>query len=594
MAYFNNSLVLEFIRKTISFGKLVTFSSVLLIASCAAYTPQRLPNSTVQKANDAFPVSVSFIAADYASVRKANNSPFDRRVVDGNNLNGAAKLKNVASATSAIWPPRTPPKPYRLGTGDRIKLQISNGRSQNQELALKIDTSGAIRLLGAGRRQVAEVLPRLLPPEEYKIGVHDVLTYSVFIEEFTSTGIPRISIQEQPVRVATNGTVNILGAGEVSLAGKTISEAKNAVEEALLQRSQTQDFQLEIAQFNSKSYLLGGDFSGSIESINNQPVSINDLVTVAMTEASSLSERGMLDFARENSSYVSLRRGGRDYIISAERLIQGEDRFYVQDDDRILLKRGRLESQPYPILVAGMTIQKAEQEVSTYLESINEAARVSIDVTHFNSQRYSVAGGVGSPGVFPLTDVPILIAEALSIAGMRIIQQEDLSKNLKTIEQIVYLKRGGKNYRFSAQAILTNPGELYIEPGDALHVERLNYRPEQVVISGAVKAQRVFPISAETRPTLSQALYETSSFDLSSTDPSQIYVLRATNEENAIAYHFDVANPARLILASEFELRPNDVVFLAEQPVSEFNRVVLNLLSGLGTIRTIRDQARNF
>ncbi|MBL4629174.1 MAG: hypothetical protein JKY00_14285 [Roseicyclus sp.] len=50
--------------------------------------------------------------------------------------------------------------------------------------------------------------------------------------------------------------------------------------------------------------------------------------------------------------------------------------------------------------------------------------------------------------------------------------------------------------------------------------------------------------------------------------------VRPTYLSGVIAYRLDGSNVANLVLATRLELRPGDVVFVAEQPVTRWNRVI--------------------
>ena len=68
-------------------------------------------------------------------------------------------------------------------------------------------------------------------------------------------------------------------------------------------------------------------------------------------------------------------------------------------------------------------------------------------------------------------------------------------------------------------------------------------------------------------------------------DISQIYVLRASATQKNLgavtAWRLDGRNAANLTLATQFELRPNDIVFIAEQPVTRWHRVIEQLTPSL-------------
>ena len=64
-------------------------------------------------------------------------------------------------------------------------------------------------------------------------------------------------------------------------------------------------------------------------------------------------------------------------------------------------------------------------------------------------------------------------------------------------------------------------------------------------------------------------------------NPSQVYVLRGSDDPREFgavtAWNLDARNAANLILATRMELRPNDIIFVAEQPVTRWNRVITQI-----------------
>jgi polysaccharide export outer membrane protein len=75
---------------------------------------------------------------------------------------------------------------------------------------------------------------------------------------------------------------------------------------------------------------------------------------------------------------------------------------------------------------------------------------------------------------------------------------------------------------------------------------------------------------------------------------SQIYVLRASadpREFGAVtAWHLDARNAANLAMMTRFELRPDDIVFVAQQPITKWNRALSQLLpSVLNAVNSVTD-----
>ena len=55
--------------------------------------------------------------------------------------------------------------------------------------------------------------------------------------------------------------------------------------------------------------------------------------------------------------------------------------------------------------------------------------------------------------------------------------------------------------------------------------------------------------------------------------------LEAKRED--FAFHLDASDVSNLVLATQLNLRANDIVFIAEQPITRWNRVVQQLVPSL-------------
>ena len=58
------------------------------------------------------------------------------------------------------------------------------------------------------------------------------------------------------------------------------------------------------------------------------------------------------------------------------------------------------------------------------------------------------------------------------------------------------------------------------------------------------------------------------------------------------AYHLDISNPARIAIAKRFEMRPDDIVFVATQPLSLYSRTLSQILGSAGATLQARDTIR--
>ncbi len=563
-------------------GLTLVTALTFLIGCGAVYTPQNLPRQGREAEKSQADIELTFIALDRAAVITANQAEYKRRVIDGSNLNGSARLQTESAALAPNWPATAPPQPYLIGAGDTLALTRIMGSDRGAALAtqkIRVSETGHITLLDVGREQLQERLPSERGPLPYLIGVGDVLGYSSIITTIDGTGTPTRTVQSQSLLVSATGDVSILGVGDVSVSGLNLAEARNEVAQLLLRRGLAIDFQIGITGFNSQQYIVGGAYGAGGQAFTSEPVTLNALITMrGVTEA---------EIDRLNI-YVRVIRGDREYIISAKRLLTGVEEYYIHSGDRILVEVSSLSPMLDPIPVAGLTADQARGLIEGEYRANQLTSRTSLEVTGFTSQKYFVSGDVARGGVYPLTNTPVLLAEALAVAGLRVDSDADAPRSFADHDKVIKLTRAGHGYRFSARELLANPAGLYVHSGDRLAVTDLRYRSEKVIIAGAVARQTIYPITAEDRQTLSDALYSAGALSTSSGDPSQIYVLRQAGE--AYAYHLDGSNPARLFLASEFELRPNDIIFIAEQPIIQFNRVLQQVLQGIGGITALTDQ----
>jgi polysaccharide export outer membrane protein len=110
---------------------------------------------------------------------------------------------------------------------------------------------------------------------------------------------------------------------------------------------------------------------------------------------------------------------------------------------------------------------------------------------------------------------------------------------------------------------------------------------EYVYIIGEVIQQSRYTLPFENRAVLADALLTGSGGVLSlSGNPKQIYVLRGRadlkNFAPITALHLDAKNAANFLLATRLELRPKDVIFVGTQPITNWNRMINQIIPSLG------------
>jgi len=312
-------------------------------------------------------------------------------------------------------------------------------------------------------------------------------------------------------------------------------------------------------------------------------------------------------------------------LISAQSKRQG---YIVQDDGTIAVPDvGRIP-------VAGRTIEQAEARIFQALVSAGIDPSFSLEVAEFNSQRVSVSGDVGAPQLLSIGLKPLYLHEAIQLSGG--IQTPDPS--IAYIE----LFRDGETYRIAVERFYDDPRakRVLLKDGDNVfvtadfEVDLENQRFSQVLTRrnleisevdyeirkqelqvgrenaarsqldaerdlwrerlalGAIERDYVFiageaaiqryELPFENQASLADVLLGAARPRTQTADYAEIYVLRASRDPaltgKVRAYHLDAENAVHLATATEFKMRKNDILFVTEQPITTWNRVISQIV----------------
>jgi len=231
--------------------------------------------------------------------------------------------------------------------------------------------------------------------------------------------------------------------------------------------------------------------------------------------------------------------------------------------------------------VAGLTTTEAKDLLEKKLARYIKRPKLSVRLHAYRSQRIYVEGEVRIPGTQTLNDVPSSLLEAINRAG-GFLQTADQS--------LVRITRQGKTYPISMPDLVKsgiNPASLFLENGDLVRV--LSREESRVFVLGEVTVPR--PVYMRNSALmLSEALSEVGGVNPYYSNAHQIYVIRNAQANNPIVYHLDARSPISLALASDFMLKPRDVIYIDTAPLALWNRL-LNLI--LPSVNTWLNQSKN-
>jgi polysaccharide export outer membrane protein len=221
------------------------------------------------------------------------------------------------------------------------------------------------------------------------------------------------------------------------------------------------------------------------------------------------------------------------------------------------------------IPVAGKTVAEVRDLLTEGLSKYFKKVKLDVRVLSFQSHRAAVVGQVKTPGVQSMNETPLTIAEAISRAGG--VTEEADSSN-------VTLARDGKLYKIDVLKLYEKGGadqNLLLRDGDVLNIP--DRRDSKVFVMGEVGRQQALQIGNGQRMTLAQALAEAYGVDFNSSRPEEIYVIR-TGELKPEIFQLNAESPDALILADQFSLQAHDTVFVGTAGVTQWSRVLNQIL----------------
>ena len=485
-------------------------------------------------------------------------------------------------ALESKFPKRKASTSYKIGVGDTITFSklIENNRSDIE---------------------IANQWPQVLNTSNYKLGIGDSLNLTL-IKQINSEPqtVPNeqggFIITTQPSvektinstgRIGSDGSVLLLEVGRLEAVGKTLNELRSEVRNILIRNIVSPRFQMEIVDFKSQKAYLTINSASKVIFLSDQVLTIKDILTSAN-----------VGFKPGVSTRIKLQRKGQEFSMllrdiynekGANINVLAGDHVFVEDSTANIVSTSSIVDYEGSVVfegvgkvkAAGRSINELKIEIETLMPRLrNSQNAFQIQVTNFASQT-ALMNISGKPGVvISITDRPLTVLEALTQRGLNI-EGDNITR--------INLYRGGETYVFTLDDLLTpNTKDVFIQPGDHITTEVLSYKPNKVFILGGISPQ-IFKINPANSETLADVLFTSGGpLGASSAKRSEIYLLRGSKP--VVAYHLDAQSPTRLIVADAMELRPNDILYVAEQPIISFNRALATVLPLRILLRDIQDE----
>jgi polysaccharide export outer membrane protein len=263
---------------------------------------------------------------------------------------------------------------------------------------------------------------------------------------------------------------------------------------------------------------------------------------------------------------------------------------FVQLPDQIVDNAGNI-TVPYAgaVKAAGRSIPDIQADIVDRLKNRAIEPQVVITLKDQRASQVSVLGEVNAPSRFAITPSGDRILDVIAKAG---------GPKYPGYQSYVTLQRGGKEGTELFDDLVERAADnVYVKPGDIVVVSN---KPQSFVALGASGKNGQIDFEAEEM-TLSEGLGRAGGLLDQRANPSYIFLYRLESKATLAAlgrpadavgtdlvptiYSVNLREPQGYFLASQFYLRDKDVLYAANAPVADLDKL-FHLVRGSASVNT--------
>ncbi len=242
---------------------------------------------------------------------------------------------------------------------------------------------------------------------------------------------------------------------------------------------------------------------------------------------------------------------------------------YVRDDGTIFYPNAGI------IQAAGITVEEMRLELTTRLSNVLNNPQVDVSVSEFNSKKVTVSGSFESPGTYPITTVPITLSQLISNANGF---STKITNNTGDLTSLKFTRDGyiyDLDYEYLARKSQIQ-NLIYLKDGDVIHLpdgtENLVHVLGEAFNPKSIKMTR-------SKILLSSALSQANGLNKTTSKGKDVFIYRPKDfEGKPRIFKADLSSSAGYLLAGNFYLQPQDIVYIGTKGVTSWSRFIRQLI----------------
>ena len=236
--------------------------------------------------------------------------------------------------------------------------------------------------------------------------------------------------------------------------------------------------------------------------------------------------------------------------------------------------------------VAGKTVEEVRLLLTESLSGVLNNPQVDVSIADFKSKKIIVSGSFANVGTVPVTTVPVTLTEVIANANPF---GENGQKPLGDLTSVKF-SRDGFTYNIDYEYLSRNSqiqNYIYLKAGDVIHLPDNSL--SQVHVIGEATNPISINISRKNIP-LSVALAKAKGLNQATSKGKEVYILRPKDfQGKPRIFKSDISSPTGYLVAGEFNLQAEDIVFIGTAGVTSWSRFINQVLPFTDFINSAED-----